>query len=246
MLIDVDVPSLCDCAEKSRPIGLKSYFHLAIKFSHVSLVDIQEILKDPTLSTQWIQGSKCSGTLQFWLSTRAFIIDAINQSGTILDIGCANGFLLACLNQWLQQKSLTLIPYGIECDPSILQCRRLFPHWLHNSHFIQIDLNTFLSSPTKEAEAFPSQFDFIYWNVWEHGCDLKEDHQQRWLCKLCSMTSLGEKLLLGLYGAKENNDIKSDRIKGIIIQNFPYINESYILTFKALDYPHTLLSIQVH
>jgi SAM-dependent methyltransferase len=231
------------CSNRSHSPIVTRFF---IKHSCLFLLDIDTILKNSALSVPWIQGSKCSGTFQFWISTRAFISDAIKKSGTILDIGCANGFLLACLTQWLQQKSLTLTPYGIECDPSVLQCKRLFPHLYDNGHFIQIDLETFLSSPAKEAPAFPPLFDFIYWNVWENGCELEEELHQRWLCILCSMTSLGGKLLLGLYGTKEKNDIKSKKIKAIIIQNFPYIEESHILTFKALDYSHTLLSIDVH
>lgn len=198
------------------------------------------------MSIPWIRGSKCLGTLEFWSATRAFITNAIDKSGTILDIGCANGFLLACLCEWLQQKSLTLIPYGIECDPSILRCKQLFPHLFDVNHFIQIDLQTFLSSPSTETPAFPRQFDYIYWNVWEDGCDLEEEYQERWLCKLCSMTSLGGKLLLGLYGTKEKNDIKTKKIKAIITQNFPYVKECHILTLKALNHPHTLLSISVH
>ena len=198
------------------------------------------------MSNPWIRGSKCLGTLEFWLATRAFIANAINKSGTILDIGCANGFLLACLSKWLKEKSLTLISYGIECDPSIVRCKQLFPHVYDLGHFIQIDLQTFLSSPSTEAPTFPRLFDYIYWNVWEDGCDLEEEYQVRWLCKLCSMTSLGGKLLLGLYGTKEKNDIKANRIKAILTQNFPYIGESHILIFKAFKHPHTLFSIDIH
>ncbi|UJR34638.1 hypothetical protein I4U23_027415 [Adineta vaga] len=99
-LVDVDVPELCDCDERSTTANIK------------------EILHNPILSLPWIQDSKCSGTFQFWKSTRAFVIDAINKNGTVLDIGCANGFLLACLTEWLQEKSITIVPYGIECDPS--------------------------------------------------------------------------------------------------------------------------------
>jgi len=194
----------------------------------------------------WIQGSKCSGTLQFWKSSRAFVTNAINKSGTILDIGCANGFLLACLAQWLQEKSLTIIPYGIERDPSVLQCKRLFPDLYEVGHFIQIDLETFLSNPPSEAPMFPTQFDFIYWNVWVENCNLEEEITQRHLCKLYNMTSRGGRLLLGLYGTTEQNDKKIKTIKAIILQNFPYIDESQLLVFKASECSHTLISIDSH
>ncbi|CAF1296529.1 unnamed protein product [Rotaria magnacalcarata] len=224
-LVDVDVPSLCDCSKRSVP------------------TDIGTMLINPDLSIPWIRGSKCSGSFQFWESTRRFITDSINQSGTLLDIGCANGFLLASLCYWLEQKSLSVIPYGIECDPSVLQCRRLFPNQYELGHFIQIDLETFLSAPTHEAPAFPERFDFIYWNVWVENYDLEAEIEQNILCKLYQMVSSKGKLLLGLYGTKPQNDEKLEKIKRVMFRRFPYVNNSHVQVLSSLNHSHNLLSI---
>lgn len=39
-----------------------------------------------------------------WEEGRRLIANAINNDGSILDIGCANGFLLRCLREWSSHK----------------------------------------------------------------------------------------------------------------------------------------------
>ena len=52
--------------------------------------------------------------IQTWENRRQFIHSAIDKSGTILDIGCGNGFLLRCLQEW---SGVDLVPYGIDIHP---------------------------------------------------------------------------------------------------------------------------------
>jgi len=74
-----------------------------------------------------INGSFVRGNVSLakWEEMRRFIAQAINQDGSILDIGCANGFLLRCLQEW---SNYNLIPYGIDVsEPHIKEAHEIFP-----------------------------------------------------------------------------------------------------------------------
>lgn len=66
-----------------------------------------------TASTPWQQSGK-SGTFEEWTRLRIPNIAPVNHSGTYLDIGCANGYLLECLIAWAKLKGIEIIPYGLD------------------------------------------------------------------------------------------------------------------------------------
>ena len=49
-----------------------------------------------------------------WIRLRIANIAPVQQSGTYLDIGCANGYLLECLVIWARLKGVEIIPYGLD------------------------------------------------------------------------------------------------------------------------------------
>jgi hypothetical protein len=49
-----------------------------------------------------------------WRGERSPILRAIPRSGTLLDVGCANGYLLESLMSWGSESGLTPTPYGVE------------------------------------------------------------------------------------------------------------------------------------
>ena len=54
------------------------------------------------------------GSRELWRTARQVILEAVNQDGTFLDVGCASGALLRDLRAWAGQRGFTLIPYGID------------------------------------------------------------------------------------------------------------------------------------
>jgi SAM-dependent methyltransferase len=62
-----------------------------------------------------------------WEEARRPLLQAIDRSGTFLDVGCANGYLIECLEHWVQADGLVLEVYGIEISPELaaLALRRL-------------------------------------------------------------------------------------------------------------------------
>ena len=121
-----------------------------------------ELRGDQKRIQELLEGSgHYNGTFGTWTEARQFIVSAIHRCGTILDIGCANGFLLRCLQEW---SPYTLVPYGIDKDGArIAEAQKLFP--LHANHFAQLTLD---SVHLLKAHGFPEKFDFVYWNVWNN------------------------------------------------------------------------------
>lgn len=65
-----------------------------------------------------------------WERARRPIASAIDQSGTLLDVGCANGFLMESLVEWTERDGSKIEPYGLDLIPSLAAlARRRLPHW---------------------------------------------------------------------------------------------------------------------
>lgn len=55
-----------------------------------------------------------------WEVLRRPIAECVTTSGTLLDIGCANGYLLECLLRWTEEHSFVIIPYGLDFSAQLL------------------------------------------------------------------------------------------------------------------------------
>lgn len=84
--------------------------------------EIRHILQSAYIvaPTPWEQSGK-GGTFEDWVRLRIPISECVTRSGTFLDIGCANGFLLECLLSWTWLKGLDLIPYGLDYAPKLVE-----------------------------------------------------------------------------------------------------------------------------
>lgn len=75
-------------------------------------------------------GSGHSGTPEEWETSRGLIMQAIDRSGTFLDVGCANGLLMGSVERWSRDQSLTVEPYGVEISPRLAAlARSRYPQW---------------------------------------------------------------------------------------------------------------------
>ncbi len=57
-----------------------------------------------------IRQSGFGGGPERWRAERQPILDAVEGDGDLLDIGCANGYLLECLVAWGAERGLALTP----------------------------------------------------------------------------------------------------------------------------------------
>jgi len=67
------------------------------------------------------------GSSERWEAARRPIVEAIDQGGTFLDVGCANGLLMESVVEWAP---VEIEPYGVDFAPGLVElaCTRL-PQW---------------------------------------------------------------------------------------------------------------------
>jgi hypothetical protein len=83
---------------------------------------------------------------------RMMILEAVHRSGTLLDVGCANGYLMESLERWLGGTGLTVEFYGLDISEPLLNlAKQRLPHW-QERFFLG---NALYWTP-------PQTFDFVY------------------------------------------------------------------------------------
>ncbi len=65
-------------------------------------------------------GLRTPRSAQDWEALRRPIADCIESTGTFMDIGCANGYLLECILRWTQERGIQMIPYGLDFSEKIM------------------------------------------------------------------------------------------------------------------------------
>lgn len=80
----------------------------------------------------WKQ-SGFSGPEERWIKCRKPIADCIEESGSFLDIGCANGYLLECILRWTAERGISVIPYGIDLSEKLVKlAKKRLPEYSKN------------------------------------------------------------------------------------------------------------------
>jgi hypothetical protein len=59
-----------------------------------------------------------------WRAKRQHLAIPMDRDGTWLDVGCANGFLMATLPAWCAERDVKIEPYGLELLPSVADLAR--------------------------------------------------------------------------------------------------------------------------
>jgi len=83
--------------------------------------NVRNILETAYVSHEepWRQ-SEMSGPEDRWASLRKPVADCIERSGTFLDIGCANGYLIECILKWTAERGLSIEPYGLDLSEKLV------------------------------------------------------------------------------------------------------------------------------
>lgn len=61
-------------------------------------------------STPWGQ----SGNSGNWRQAKISITSAFDRDGSFLDCGCANGYLMESVYEWMMEKGVVIEPYGVD------------------------------------------------------------------------------------------------------------------------------------
>lgn len=138
----------------------------------------------------FLEGSSSYGyTFDEWTQARSFISSAFHKSGSVLDIGCGNGFLLRCLQEWVFPQRL--IPFGIDVEKSFIDdSKRLFPHEENHFAVLSVDLIEDI-----EQRMLPGQYDFVYCSI---------THSPVIIRKLLRLINSHGRLIIGFYGVNNH------------------------------------------
>ena len=70
------------------------------------------------------------GSPSWYRSVRMMILEAIDSSGTSIDVGCANGHLIESLGQWLVGTDVQVELHGLEISSGLARfARERLPDW---------------------------------------------------------------------------------------------------------------------
>ena len=70
-----------------------------------------------------------------WTRARSLIADAIDRDGRFLDVGCASGYLMECMQRWAGDAGHRVEPFGLDIAPQLAAlARRRLPHWADRIH----------------------------------------------------------------------------------------------------------------
>lgn len=168
---------------------------------------------------------------QKWEDARRFISLCLDHPGSLLDIGCANGFLIKSLEYWSGQK---IAPFGIDVIAQNIQnAQKLFPEYQNNFQNISYD-SFLLTYPV----GFPYQFDYLIWSFW----DDKHLIEKREVDFLLEHTKDNGKLIITFY--PDDSREPTDTIGNIsnilqigyratnIKNNVPHRNEQLVVIQK--------------
>ncbi|PSO43281.1 hypothetical protein BRC19_01300 [Candidatus Saccharibacteria bacterium QS_5_54_17] len=138
-----------------------------------------------------LTNSSFSGTFEAWEQRKAFIANAIDKSGTFLDIGSGNGFLLRCLQEWADYD---ITPYGIDINEEyIRKAKELFPNQADN--FAAVNIREI----SRIGEYLPDVYDFVYFSAdWSQTEPNETD--ARLIKSLEQLVASGGRLIIGFYG----------------------------------------------
>lgn len=170
-----------------------------------------------------LEGSHVYGdaaTFRYWYERRSPIVAAIDRPGSVLDIGCANGFLLRCLLAWSEYD---LDPYGVDPDTEAVEaCKQLFPELEHFATLSAAHLGELSGVP------LPTSYTYVYWNVWDNF-EFADSRFDGYLDKVFSAVEEGGRLILGFY----------DRDKARSETKITWLSENFLpLQHRKDNAPH--------
>ncbi|GAB3244837.1 methyltransferase domain-containing protein [Nocardioides dilutus] len=132
-----------------------------------------------------------------WEYARRLLCDAIHRDGTFLDIGCANGLLMADLQRWAAAEEHAIEPHGVEISAKLADLARArCPQWADRIH-------------TANANGWmpPRRYDFV-----RTGLDyVPAGSRPAYLQHLADhVVAPGGRLIIGVHNLPDDDELADD------------------------------------
>jgi len=174
-----------------------------------------------------IRQSGFSGGPERWRAERAPVLDAVEGDGDLIDIGCANGYLLECLVDWAAERGVTLTPHGLDLGPGLVGlARRRLPEHAENIHVG----NVWDWSP-------PRRYRYVYML---YDC-VPVSHLARMTDRLLDeFAEPGGRVILGAYGSRSDTTAPFDLAgfltwKGFEVAGIAFGGDPVVTAFAWVD-----------
>lgn len=96
---------------------------------------LDELERSYLVETDPIRGSGFGGGAERWRNEREPLLDGVPGDGDIIDVGCANGYLLECLVRWGRERGVELTPHGVDRSAALVsRARERLPCFSENMH----------------------------------------------------------------------------------------------------------------
>ena len=124
--------------------------------------------------------------------------DAVEKDGTFLDVGCANGYMMECVERWSAERGHRIEPYGLDIAPELVDlARSRLPIWADRIY----TGNVMTWSP-------PRRFDFVRTGLEYVPLRRRRDLVQRLLDEFVAASG---RLVIGAYsGERVGTDVADE------------------------------------
>jgi SAM-dependent methyltransferase len=144
-----------------------------------------------------------SGDEAHWEQARSLIVDGIDRDGTFLDIGCASGYLMECVQRWSQGRGRKVEPYGLDIAPELAAlARRRLPGWAER---------IYVGNAMDWAP--PMRFDYV-----RTGLEYVPERRQRDLASrlLREVAAPGGRLIIGTFNEEEDRTRSGPSLEQVV------------------------------
>ncbi len=166
------------------------------------LDDLRRLERSFLESDDPIRQSGFGGGAERWRQERSPILDAVDADGEILDVGCANGYLLECLVSWGRERGIALVPFGLDFGPRLIERARQRLHD-YADHFLVG--NAWTWRPPRRFRYVYSLYDCV---PEQYAADYVRRLAERFVWP-------GGRLIIGAYGSRSRNEPPYD-VGGLI------------------------------
>ena len=166
-----------------------------------------------------------SGDEDRWEGARRLVLDGVDRDGVFLDVGCASGHLMECVQSWAAEDGIQLEPWGLDISPELVAlARRRLPMWAER---------IFIGNALQWCP--PQRFDFV-----RTGLDYVPSFRRQDLIAhlLAHVVAAPGRLIIGVFNEETGQDVLEHSVRSwgfTVAGNTHRLHpESDLVTYKAL------------